>query len=151
MENLSSVLPVLLFFLIFPLFWIGVIFLVAYISGWAKLAKVYRFDGSFQDRSWSFQSARVGWGNYNGVLTVGANWEGLYLKPFFLFQFGHPPLFIPWYDISVQQTSSIFKTVEFRFQRVPSAPLKLSQKLSQRLAEVAGENWPKKPDNPAYK
>jgi hypothetical protein len=142
MENLSSIWPLLLFFLLFPLFWMGVIFLVAYISGWTALAKVYHFDGAFQGRRWSFQSAQVGWGNYNGVLTVGANWEGLYLKPFFLFQFGHTPLFIPWYDISTKQTGSIFKSVEFHFQRVPSVRLKLSLKLSRHLAEVAGDAWP---------
>ena len=138
-ENFSAIFPVLLFLVIFPLFWCGVIFLVAYLSGWATLARVYRFDGYFQGRQWSFQSAQIGWGNYNGVLTVGANWEGLYLKPFFLFRFGHPPLFIPWYDISVKQTGSLFKSMEFRFQRAGSVRLRLSQKLSLRLAEAAGD------------
>jgi len=151
MENLFPILPIVLFVVIFPLFWISIIFLIAYISGWMRLAKVYRFDGNFQGQQWAMQSARIGWGNYNGVLTVGSNWEGLYLKPFFLFQFGHPPLFIPWYEISIKQTGSIFKSTEFCFQRVPSIHLKLSQKLSQRLAQAAGNAWPTESNFPTNK
>ena len=150
MENLSLILPIILFLIGFPLFWCGVIFLIALIGGWATLSRVYRFDGYFQGQQWSMQSARLGWTNYNNVLTVGANWEGLYLSPLFLFRTGHPPLFIPWIDISVKKTASLFTSIEFRFQQAPSVRLKLSQKLSQRLAEAAGASWPSESDFPAH-
>lgn len=143
LESLRTTLPVvLLFVFIFPIFWIGVLFLLGYIGGWASLAQTYHFTGLFQDERWSFQSARIGLVNYNRILTVGANQEGLYLKSLSLFQFGHPPLFIPWYDISVRQKSSLLSHTEFRFQRAPSVRLKLGRNLSERLAKAAGEAWP---------
>ena len=149
MENLSPIIPAVLFLVVFPLFWCGVVYLIAHVGGWVRLAQHYHYNGDFQGQQWSLQSARIGWGNYNGVLTVGANWEGLYLNPMFLFRCGHPPLFIPWYDLSVKQTGALFTSVEFRFQRVPSVRVNLSQKLSQRLAEVAGDAWPNTSDYPA--
>ena len=97
MENLSPIIPGILFIVIFPLFW----------CGWARLAKYYRYDGTFQGQQWSMQSARISWSGYNGVLTVGANWEGLYLRPMFLFRCGHPPLFFPWYDLSVHKRHKV--------------------------------------------
>ncbi len=149
MKSLSPIIPVVLFVVVFPLFWCGVVFLTAYLGGWLRLAKQYRYEGPWPERRWSLQSARIGWGNYNGILTVGANWEGLYLKPMLLFRCGHPPLFIPWYDLSVKQSGTLFKAVELRFQRVPSVRIRLSRKLGQRLADVAGDGWPDRSDVPA--
>lgn len=151
MENLSPIIPIVLFIVIFPLFWCGVVYLIANVGGWSQLAKHYRYDGTFQGQQWSLQSARFGLSSYSGVLTVGANWEGLYLRTMFLFRCGHPPLFVPWYDLSVKQAGTVFKSVDFRFQRVPSVRVNLSQKLSERLAGVAGDAWPELSNFPADK
>ena len=142
MESLSFIIPIVLFIVIFPLFWCGVVYLIANVGGWVRLAKHYRYDGTFQGQQWSLQSARFGWSSYRSALTVGANWEGLYLRPMFLFRCGHAPLFFPWHDLSVKQTGTVFKSVDFWFQRVPSVRVNLSQKLSERLAEIAGDAWP---------
>ena len=131
-----------LFFTIFPLFWMGITFLLGQLGGWAALAQVYRFDGQFHGDRWGMQSGRLGFVNYNHVLTVGANSEGLYMKPLFFFRFGQPPLFIPWYDISVERKDGLFSQMEYRFQRGPSVRLKLRQGLSNRLEQAAGEAWP---------
>ena len=49
------------------------------------------------------QSAAMRWlTHYNNVLTVGADSEGLFLVPFFLFRVGHPPLFVPWAEITAE-------------------------------------------------
>ena len=149
MENLAPFFAIVGFLIVFPLFWCGVVYLTSLIGGWMRLANHYRYDGNFQGQQWSFQGARIGLSSYSGVLTVGANWEGLYLKTMFLFRCGHPPLFIPWHDLSVKQTGTIFKSVEFRFQRVSSVRVKLSQRLSDQLAEVAGDAWPKTSDFPS--
>ena len=43
------------------------------------------------------------WGaNYNNCLTIGVDTAGLYLSPLFFFRIGHPPLFIPWTEISLR-------------------------------------------------
>ena len=142
MDSLIVFLPILLFFVFFPLLWCGVIFLVAQIGGWAQLAQVYRFDRKFRGQSWSMQSAAMRWGcSYNSVLTFGANDEGLYIVPLIFFRFAHPPLFIPWYDLSVMRINGIFWYAQLRFQRTPSIPVKINRRLFERLAGCAGEAW----------
>jgi len=38
--------------------------------------------------------------SYNNCVTIGVTDAGLYLAPFLLFRFLHPPLLIPWRDIT---------------------------------------------------
>jgi hypothetical protein len=143
MTESDPVVYLIFIFVFFPVLWLGVSFVIAQIGGWAVLAQVYHFTGEFRDERWSFQSAKMRWGaSYNSVLTAGANPEGLYLVPLFLFRFGHPPLFIPWHDISVKQTGFIFRYTELGFHHVPSVSLKIGRRLTERLATAAGESWP---------
>ena len=79
------------------------------------------------------------WGtNYGNCLTVGAGYQGLYLSVLFLFRSGHPPLLIPWSDISVRtEKGRWFSWTEFRFSRAPSIPLRVSERLGQWLTSHA--------------
>lgn len=127
----------------FPLLWFVVLFLISSTGGWRALAEVYYFNGTFLGTKWYMQSARFRWAGYNNILTIGANAEGLYFVPFFLFRFSHPPLFIPWYDISLRPKKTLFSSyIEFRFQRVPDVYLRLHPKLVSHLATTAGNAWP---------
>jgi hypothetical protein len=84
------------FLIFFAAFWSGLIYLISLMTGWQKLANEYRTYEPAPAEARSFRSARIGWSNYNGVLTMGVNSEGMYLAVFFLFRMGHAPLFIPW-------------------------------------------------------
>jgi hypothetical protein len=80
-----------------------------------------------------------GWANYNGCLTVGGNVEGLYLSVLFLFRPGHPPLFVPWIEISGRiEKRRWFSRVTLSFQRCPSIPLVISRRLSERISRASG-------------
>jgi len=93
---------ILAFCVFFPLLWTLITFFVSRVSGWASLAKHYKTDLPAPEHTRSLQSAIIGGARYNGVLSIGINTEGIYLKPFILFSFFHPPLFIPWSDTSVK-------------------------------------------------
>ena len=125
-------------------FWIGIGLLIARIGGWAALAAAYSHSGEFQGERLRFQTAQVRWGtNYGGCLTIGANHRGLFLSVLFLFRIGHPPLFIPWTDISVSDPKGRwFSYVELRFRRAPSIPLRVSEQLTRWLADRAATSWP---------
>ena len=125
-------------------FWIGVGLLIARIGGWAALAAAYSHSGEFQGERLRFQTAQMRWGtNYGGCLTIGANHRGLFLSVLFLFRIGHPPLFIPWTDISVSDPKGRwFSYVELRFRRAPSIPLRVSEQLARWLADRAATSWP---------
>lgn len=146
MDELAIVIP-LLFFIFFPILWLGISFFLSHLGGWAQLAPVYRLNGEFQGKTWSMQSASMRFfSNYNAVLTFGANDQGLYVVPIIFFRFAHPPLFIPWYDISIKRLNSIFGYAELRFQRVSSISFRINRRLYERLVTEAGEAWPEQTD-----
>ena len=114
-----------IFLYLFPLFfiflWAFVLVILAYIGGWSRLAQYYQTQSKFEGEKWGFKSGRMGMANYSGCLTIGANDQGLYLAVFPLFRVGHPPLFIPWYDITTSKSRKFFVSyLDFTFARMPS-------------------------------
>ena len=88
------------FAVLFALIWCFVLWVVSWLSGWRRLADRFGAALEFGGDVVAFVSARIGIANYNGVLIVGANDEGLYLVPIQIFRLFHQPLFIPWAEIA---------------------------------------------------
>jgi hypothetical protein len=127
--------------LIVVFFVLVVIFpLIGRISGWSILATFYRFSESFIGECWRFQSAELRWKmGYNNCLTIGTNSSGLFISMFFLFRFGHPQLFIPWSDVSVEtKRGFLCKYMEFHFRQAPIIPFRVSERLGQRIMQSGG-------------
>jgi len=134
-----------LYFAIFLLvLWLLLNLIISRLTGWARMAAHYPNVGGFSGKLWRFQTitTRRGMG-YKGSTTVGADSRGLYLSLLFIFRFGHPPLFVPWRDITITE-KQIFKirALELRFRKTEDLPLRIFAKLGDRLAEAAGSNWP---------
>lgn len=119
-------------------------FIISRISGWTSLAEIYRYTDPFNGSRWRFQSAGMRWMmSYNNCLTIGLNERGLYLSIFFIFRFGHPPIFIPWNDISITNKKGLFfKYIEFRFRRFPFLFLRINKRLAERISHSASSSWP---------
>ena len=98
----------LLFFIIFPIFWCAVIWLISQLSGWGALAQRYRALQPSSGKVWSWQHGLIGWTGYNGVLKLTANAEGLFMETLWLFSFGHPRLFIPWHEFREAKVGNFF-------------------------------------------
>lgn len=95
------------FFVVFPLFWLGIVGLIGRF-GWGPLAAAYPAD-DWPEEGYkvSAQSARIGAASYSNTMQAMARPEGLYLRPIWLFRFGHDPVFIPWGDVVERQTAFI--------------------------------------------
>jgi|SRR5579862_3687430 len=119
-------------------------FLTSFLSGWFGLARKYRANQSFEGERWNFQSAKfIFVFGYTYLLTIGASAEGLFLSVFFLFRVGHPPLFIPWQDISVRPTKFLwFQMYQFEFRQKPSVKVRLRESLGKKIQAAAGQSWP---------
>ena len=133
----------------FPFFflglWIFVTYWIALTSGWRLLAKRFRFQGVFTGAKWSMQSARMRMtAHYSGALTVGADNTGLFIVPFFLFRAWHPPLFIPWVEITATAKTQLyfFKVVELRLGRSEEIPFRINARLAAEVEAAAGPAWP---------
>jgi hypothetical protein len=121
----------------FPIYfvalWLGVSFLISLAGGWWGLSKKYRTERAFPAHKKSFQRGQMRGGTgYNGVLTLGSDAEGVYLGVLFLFRVAHPPLFIPWSDVEVEESTRYFF---FRVQRLRLGPNRILLMLREPLAQ----------------
>jgi hypothetical protein len=104
----------LLFFILFPLLWIGITGILAHVSGWALLARRFTAEEPDNGRQIRHASAliqqyRLLPVTYKGSLFFTVSKEGVYLSVSFLFRFLSPPLFIPWSAIeSVTEQRHLF-------------------------------------------
>lgn len=133
---------------LFAAFWCSIVFVISRISGWSLLARRFRLEFPFTATTWRWQSARMRWlANYNNCLTVGSDPSGLCLSPFFLFRTGHPPLLVPWPEISIyRRRKVVFVTlVELRLGREEQIPFTITETLAERLRGAAGAGWPSEP------
>ena len=129
---------------VFPTLWIGVSFVISFIGGWFFLARRFPFRGTFDGAKWRGQSGYMrALAHYGNCLTLGASPEGLFLAVLFLFRAAHPPLFIPWNQITVTRTRILFfNRVRFQLGRERPIPLSIHALLAARLKVAAGNGWP---------
>ncbi len=145
MQTWIDAYPVIFGLIGFVFLWTILAWFIALLSGWRLLAQRFRTKrSSFPRQKWYMQSARTRFGtHYNGCLTIGADSAGLYLAPMFLFRSGHPPLFIPWSEISFERKQFLFfRSVEFRLGSSEKIRFKVNGNLGAKLEAAAGPNWP---------
>jgi hypothetical protein len=127
--------------------WLGVTFLLSYISGWAFLAEHYRAARPFAGRYERIRSSQMGplgpFGGARNAVNVGIDPEGLHLRMFILFRINCRDLFIPWRDIMVSRGRSYFMDyVEFHFRQAPKIGLRIYGKAGEVIRALAGPAWP---------
>jgi len=68
------------------------------------------------------------------MVNIGADASGLFLSVFPLFRAGHPPLVIPWSDISFSRERRWrIDSVRLKFREAPGVSLLIHAKLATRV------------------
>lgn len=120
--------------------WVVFSYFLAHWSGWQALAKVYRASRPALGetiRPWG--ASMRGGTNYNSLLGMKVDSQGVYLFVFFLFRPGHPPLYIPWGDLSATPEKQWwFKIARITFEGCPSTYLMIPRKTAERLSQASG-------------
>lgn len=88
------------FLIIFPLFWIAVVWLISLFAGWRKLVARYLATLPRDGKFLGGQTVLVNHSRYRNTMDVVTNPVGLWMQPMWLFRAGHAPLFIPWSELS---------------------------------------------------
>jgi hypothetical protein len=136
------------FSLLFPIFfisiWVVISVSISYVGGWHSLAQQFRNDGPVYGERYRWQAAGMRWtARYNGCLTISADIHGLHLATNILFRIAHPPLSIPWTQITlVRRRIFFFRVVEFRLGRQQNIPFTIFESLANKLKPAAGTSWP---------
>jgi hypothetical protein len=111
--------------------WFAVTSILARVGGWSKLAQHYRTFDEFGGVPYRFQFGYLGFVRYKGVLTFGADAKGMYLAVLVLFRPGHPPLLVPWGQLSVEASGS--DRYALKFKAAPGVVLKITRRLGEQL------------------
>lgn len=120
---------------VFVAVWAFIGLLISRMSGWTVLASEFRLEDDFQGEKWGWQSATMRWGTkFNRSITIGCNERGLYLTVTFFLRPFHPPLLIPWHQISARPKKYFgFDFVELTLGREARIPLLLRAHVAERL------------------
>lgn len=85
---------------------------------------------------------------YIAARTSAVEVRGLFLWVFPLIRVAHPPLFIPWREISVTRNKFLgTRQVKFRLGHELQIPLIIRESLGQKLEAAAGSSWPRETIN----
>jgi hypothetical protein len=143
METVPLPLIIVGGFIAIVLFWLAVVWAIAQLAGWPRLAEKYPARQPWNPQCWSLQSALFrNWSQYRGVLRVCADSEGMHLSVLFPFSVAHKPLSIPWHEITGQKKTRFFYYgVELRFQQEPKIPMHIRRALADHLVEASGGMW----------
>ena len=125
----------------FIVLWSLIIGLTSRLAGWWRLAQHYRDFDSYYGRKLRGKSGNFGAASYGGILTFGANYQGMYLAVNFLFSIGHPALFIPWNDIQMEERQRLFaKETTLTFAKAPRVKLTIPSRVMQQVQELKTGN-----------
>ena len=132
-------MEILLKLLFFTGVWVAICYGIALTGGWNVLAEHYLDKSDFQGERFRFRSGQIGKASYGSCLTLGASPRGLYLATLVMFRFGHPPLFIPWEDISITSKKQWFVSlVQLEFSKAPGTTLDISKGIAHNIARASG-------------
>lgn len=123
-----------MFLALFPIVALGLGLFLSWlpskVSGWSKLAEVYRAPKPFAGTLLRGKTIVVGrFMGYKGIISLGADREGLYLEVLRLFSLGSPALWIPWKDMSASEVDGFYGSwIALDISKVPGVRLRLRKK-----------------------
>ena len=131
------ILPAIPFF--FICLWCAVCYLMAFISGWQRLAAHYAATTVPEGTQFLFRGGTIGLISYRGCLQFAASADGLFIWLFLPFRLGHPRLFIPWNDIGPSaQKVWMFDYAVLSFAQAPGVRMRLLRRIADEIAAASG-------------
>ncbi|MFN2285772.1 MAG: hypothetical protein ACK2UQ_15245 [Anaerolineae bacterium] len=128
-------------------------------SGWAEIAHLYPAQRYFRGQWKHFQGGRFNQQTvFGNLLNVGANSNGIRLSIILPFRVAHPPIFIPWEDISGEKsyhstgymspgwifptwTSQTKPIITLHFAKIPSIDIEISRELGAFFEIASDGKW----------
>lgn len=136
-QPFSHVFPAVLL-LVFAI-WCISSYVVSLFSGWHALATRFRAQsepaGPMETAGPFFYTIYLrSWTHYNSVVRVTAAQDALYLSVLVLFRFAHPPLRIPWEEITFSRARRFWRDyVVLTLGREERVPLRISERMARKL------------------
>jgi len=140
--------PPFVVFVGIPCFWATIMWLTAWVTGWAQLGrrfpKRHEPQGSTRSAGGFFCTIYMRWNlKYDSIVRMTAAEDAFYMKVSFLFRPGHPELEIPWSEITIRTKKQFFiQMVELRLGRELQIPLSFRMTHAQKLGLIGPDGEP---------
>ena len=119
--------------------WCFVCFVISIISGWFALSRRFRkeSDPLGETRTagpWFYTIYMRFWGHYSSVIRLTATQDALFASVLPPFRVGHPPLRIPWNEITFGRTKYFFRRyIVLTLGNEERIPMRVSECMSLKL------------------
>jgi hypothetical protein len=137
-NSLSPYLPILIF--AFVAAWLCFIcFLISVGTGWHRLSKRFPAQsepyGQTKSAGPFFYTVYMRfWGHYSSIIRMTAADDALYLSVLLPFRLGHPPLCIPWSEITFGKDTFLWKSyIVLTLGNVERIPMRISERMARNL------------------
>jgi len=117
----------------------AVAFLVSFLTGWLVLARRFKKQsdpyGETRTAGPFFYTIYMrAWSHYSSVIRLTAASDAFYASVLFPFRIGHPPLRIPWDEISFSRTKFFFRTyIVLTLGNKEKIPMRISLRMARNL------------------
>jgi hypothetical protein len=99
--------------LLFAGFWCLISYKISK-HGWSDFAKIYRVERLPEGQSYWWQSGSFNWqGSYARIINVIISPKGIGLSVSILWRCGHPPLLVPWANVSTVEVRGWFYLIKY--------------------------------------
>jgi hypothetical protein len=131
------------FLLFFPVYfvalWAFVSIVLSFMGGWHSLSRRFRAQaepyGQTKSAGPLFYGVQMRFRvNYGNVIRMIAADDALYVSVLFLFRAGHPPLCIPWKEVTMRRTRFLWmRYVVFTLGEQERIPMRISERMARKL------------------
>ena len=123
----------------FFLAWVATSSILAFLSGWQSLARRFRAVAVPTGTRYSNQVTAVGWISQCGVTNVIISQDGLYLYVNPFFRFLHPPVLIPWADVTLVGNRRFLWSSRYTLSLGSLTTITLSERVFVELARFINQ------------
>lgn len=140
-QSASFLLPLLA-----PVLYAGALLCIPRLTGWHRLSRRHPLPpspGPSRGRLWR-GSLRLGrLGHYNSSVILSAHDQGLRIAAWFHLRIGHPPIFLPWEDLSYAERSRLWILEGLDIHTRNGDRLWIPMPQARRLRKLSqGRFWP---------
>lgn len=127
-------------FLAVLVFWFLLCSLIGLVSGWRSLSRRFTAQsepcGEFVQAGPLFYSVYWRfWGHYSSIVRMISTSDALYLSVIFVFRPGHPPLCIPWNEITLGRTKFLWQRfILLTLGSEEQIPLRIPERMARQLS-----------------
>lgn len=128
---------------VYPIFfvslWCAVCYLIGIFSGWHLLTRRFRAQGEpygdIRSVGPFFYGVQMRFrANYSSVIRLSTTSGFLFVSIFFLFRVGHPPLSIPWNEITISKETVFWRRyLVLTLGNEERIPMRISERMAQNL------------------